>query len=97
MLPQIGVQTCESPQLGLLYIVAGCSGLLDANTNLALFSRSTISKAGVVAQCQHSAATTILQSEKEDPTVCLSDSRFPVSYTEPTDARSSIMHLAQES
>ncbi|KIO25804.1 hypothetical protein M407DRAFT_24859 [Tulasnella calospora MUT 4182] len=66
VLPQIGVQTRQSPQLGVLYIVAGCSGLLDANKHLALFSRST-SKAGVIAQCQHSAVTTILRSEKEEP------------------------------
>ncbi|KAG8918350.1 hypothetical protein FRC01_001912 [Tulasnella sp. 417] len=65
-LPQIGVETRQNPQLGLLYVVAGCSGLLDANKDLALFSRS-VSKAGVIVQCQHSAATTILQSEKETP------------------------------
>ncbi|KAG8905953.1 hypothetical protein FRC01_008187, partial [Tulasnella sp. 417] len=66
VLPQIGVETRQNPQLGLLYVVAGCSGLLDANKDLALYSRSP-SKAGVIVQCQHSAATTILQSEKEGP------------------------------
>ncbi|KAG8912575.1 hypothetical protein FRC00_004221 [Tulasnella sp. 408] len=66
VLPQIGVQASQSPQLVLLNIVTGCSGLLDIKNGLGLFSQST-SDTGAIAQCQQSAVTTILQSEEGDP------------------------------
>ncbi|KAG8921833.1 hypothetical protein FRC00_008177, partial [Tulasnella sp. 408] len=52
--------------LGLVETVAGCSGLLDIDKDLALFSRSP-STGGAIAQCQTSAAMAILQSESEEP------------------------------
>ncbi|KIO17076.1 hypothetical protein M407DRAFT_12507 [Tulasnella calospora MUT 4182] len=66
VLPQIGVKTGQNSKLVLLNIVTGCSGLLNVNNGLGVFSRSTLDT-GAIAQCQQSAATIILQSEKEDP------------------------------
>ncbi|KAG8906466.1 hypothetical protein FRC01_008007, partial [Tulasnella sp. 417] len=65
-LPKMGVPATQAPQFDLLKTVAGCSGLLDLDRDLALFSQST-SDDGAIAQCQLSAATTILRSEREEP------------------------------
>ncbi|KAG8906465.1 hypothetical protein FRC01_008006 [Tulasnella sp. 417] len=62
----MGVPATQAPQFDLLKTVAGCSGLLDVDGDLALFSRST-SDDGAIAQCQLSAATTILRSERGEP------------------------------
>ncbi|KAG8918133.1 hypothetical protein FRC01_002029 [Tulasnella sp. 417] len=66
VLPQMGVPATQAPQFDLLKTIAGCSGVLDVGGDLALFSRST-SDDGAIAQCQHSATTTILRSEREEP------------------------------
>lgn len=96
MLPQIGVQAGQSPQLVLLNVVAGCSGLLDIKNGLGLFSRST-SDTGAIAQCQQSAAATILQSEKGDPMVRFHYFFIVSALLNELNARSSTTSLAQKS
>ncbi|KIO17077.1 hypothetical protein M407DRAFT_229483 [Tulasnella calospora MUT 4182] len=66
VLPQMGVLAAQTPQFELLNTVAGCSGLLDVEKDLAVFSRSS-SNDGAIARCQKSAVFAVLESESEDP------------------------------